>query len=152
MLWKISCFLHKNVNLFALQRKTFCRRKAHLFALRCTKNTEQNFATTKVFAWENTLLFFTLKRQFVLHFNAKLLPKKRQLVCTSTHKKNTAHNKLQQHIIARGNKTNFCRESKQTVRRKTTAGSCVKRNVSFCPFFCENSEKTVYITATLNFF
>lgn len=88
MLWKISCFLHKNVNLFAL-----------------------------------------------LHT-----------------KKNTAHNKLQQHIIARGNKTNFCRESKQTVRRKTTAGSCVKRNVSFCPFFCENSEKTVYITATLNFF
>ena len=151
MLWKISCFLHKNVNLFALQRKTFCRRKAHLFALRCTKNTEQNFAIPLVYAWENSL-FFYIKRQFVCTATQNFLPKKSPLVCTSTHKKNTAHNKFQQHSIARGNKTNFCRESKQTVRRKTTAGSCVKRNVSFCPFFCENSEKTVYITATLNFF
>ena len=104
-----------------------------------------------VYALEN-ILFFCIKRQFVCTSTQNFLPKKRQLVCTSTYKKNTAHNKLQQHSIARGNKTNFCRESKQTVRRKTTAGSCVKRNVSFCPFFCENSKKTVYITATLNFF
>ena len=89
-----------------------------------------------VYALEN-ILFFCIKTSICLHFYTQ---------------KNTAHNKFQQHSIARGNKTNFYRESKQTVRRKTTAGSCVKRNVSFCPFFCENSEKTVYITATLNFF
>ena len=104
-----------------------------------------DYSTTFLFLQQMQITFLPL-------FSTNFLPKKRQLVCTSTHKKNTAHNKLQQHSIARGNKTNFCRESKQTVRRKTTAGSCVKRNVSFCPFFCENSEKTVDITATLNFF
>ena len=85
---KISCFfLHKNVNLFALQRKTFCRIKGNLFALLHTKilQIKRSNAISLCFG---KYLVFCIKTSTCLHCNAKLFTEETVTCFASKYKTN----------------------------------------------------------------